>query len=230
MAMAGSTLALPRDWRLVALVGALCFPLSLAVVHIRTPVVAWLIPAPGIVAEASTAGLITLSAMVAALMIFTRRLRAHSRRMRVALNNMSQGLCMFDSHERLVVCNRRYTEMYGLPPKPHGPVRPCGNCSNTEKPRAASRAMSRSTGAISSLRWCKATRRAKRRNPTMGGRSSSTISRCRVAAGWRRTRISPSGAAPSASVLRCKSRQRSARRSSKQSPASAAGSKTCSAR
>ena len=117
MATAGSTLALPRDWRLVALVGALCFPLSLAVLHIRTPVVAWLIPAPGIVAEASTAGLITLSAMVAALMIFTRRLRAHSRRMRVALNNMSQGLCMFDSHERLVVCNRRYTEMYGLPPE-----------------------------------------------------------------------------------------------------------------
>ncbi len=35
--------------------------------------------------------------------------------MRVALNNMSQGLCMFDGHERLVVSNRRYAEMYALP-------------------------------------------------------------------------------------------------------------------
>ena len=31
-----------------------------------------------------------------------------------ALNNMSQGLCMFDSAERLVVCNDRYIDMYGL--------------------------------------------------------------------------------------------------------------------
>jgi diguanylate cyclase (GGDEF)-like protein len=31
-----------------------------------------------------------------------------------ALNNMSQGLAMFDSANRLVVCNRRYLEMYGL--------------------------------------------------------------------------------------------------------------------
>jgi diguanylate cyclase (GGDEF)-like protein len=31
-----------------------------------------------------------------------------------ALNNMSQGLCMFDSGERLLVCNDRYIEMYNL--------------------------------------------------------------------------------------------------------------------
>ena len=32
-----------------------------------------------------------------------------------ALNNMSQGLCMFDGEHRLVVCNARYAQMYGLP-------------------------------------------------------------------------------------------------------------------
>jgi len=32
-----------------------------------------------------------------------------------AIENMSQGLCMFDAHERLVVCNRRFGEMYRLP-------------------------------------------------------------------------------------------------------------------
>jgi diguanylate cyclase (GGDEF)-like protein len=31
-----------------------------------------------------------------------------------ALNNMSQGLATFDSSARLVICNRRYLEMYGL--------------------------------------------------------------------------------------------------------------------
>jgi len=31
-----------------------------------------------------------------------------------ALNNMSQGLVMFDSSHRLMVCNRRYLEIYGL--------------------------------------------------------------------------------------------------------------------
>ena len=44
-----------------------------------------------------------------------QRLRTHNRRMRVALDNMSQGLCMFDRNERLVVCNQRYKEMYHLP-------------------------------------------------------------------------------------------------------------------
>jgi diguanylate cyclase (GGDEF)-like protein len=32
-----------------------------------------------------------------------------------AINNMSQGLCFFDSAHRLVVCNDRYLDMYDLP-------------------------------------------------------------------------------------------------------------------
>ncbi|MEM7425617.1 MAG: PAS-domain containing protein [Pseudomonadota bacterium] len=34
----------------------------------------------------------------------------------VALNNMIQGLCMFDSEQRLLLCNRQYLEMYGFSP------------------------------------------------------------------------------------------------------------------
>ena len=34
-----------------------------------------------------------------------------------ALNNMSQGLAMFDRNHRLVVCNARYAEVYDLPPE-----------------------------------------------------------------------------------------------------------------
>lgn len=39
------------------------------------------------------------------------------RRFDAALNNMSQGLCMLDSSLRVIVCNRRYLEMYGLSPE-----------------------------------------------------------------------------------------------------------------
>ena len=35
----------------------------------------------------------------------------------IALNNMTQGVVMYDAHERLVVCNRRYVEMYGMSPE-----------------------------------------------------------------------------------------------------------------
>jgi len=30
------------------------------------------------------------------------------------LNNMSQGILLFDSELKLVICNQRYIEMYGL--------------------------------------------------------------------------------------------------------------------
>ncbi len=46
-----------------------------------------------------------------------RRLATSEATVDAALNNMSQGLAMFDSSNRLVVCNRRYLEMYGLSPE-----------------------------------------------------------------------------------------------------------------
>jgi diguanylate cyclase (GGDEF)-like protein len=44
----------------------------------------------------------------------TRRLALEKQRLDTAINNMSQGLIMFDSAERLVVCNDFYIDMYGL--------------------------------------------------------------------------------------------------------------------
>ncbi|HVV63080.1 MAG TPA: methyl-accepting chemotaxis protein [Pseudolabrys sp.] len=35
----------------------------------------------------------------------------------IAMNNMSQGLVMFDMAERMVLCNERYIELYGLSPE-----------------------------------------------------------------------------------------------------------------
>ncbi len=37
-----------------------------------------------------------------------------NKRFHAALENMSQGLCMFDSDQRLIVCNELYASMYGL--------------------------------------------------------------------------------------------------------------------
>jgi len=69
---------------------------------------------------AALTGFVCLLVGVALAQIMLRRRaearaeRAHNLLLDTALNNMSQGLCMFDAEARLVVCNRRYIEMYGL--------------------------------------------------------------------------------------------------------------------
>jgi diguanylate cyclase (GGDEF)-like protein len=69
-------------------------------------------------------GLAALTVAVMILLIVRQLAHAHTLSMRslalekqrldTALNNMSQGLIMFDSAERVVVCNDRYIPMYGL--------------------------------------------------------------------------------------------------------------------
>jgi len=98
MAEATSAFAAPRDWRLVALIGVICFPAAFLLTR-----------------SVDLSGLATLAVLVIAFGVRAQRLRTHNRRMRVALDNMSQGLCMFGRNERLVVCNQRYKEMYHLP-------------------------------------------------------------------------------------------------------------------
>jgi diguanylate cyclase (GGDEF)-like protein len=43
-----------------------------------------------------------------------RDLQAQNIRFDIAINNMTQGLLLFDPSERLIVCNQRYIAMYGL--------------------------------------------------------------------------------------------------------------------
>ncbi|HEX8167944.1 MAG TPA: EAL domain-containing protein, partial [Beijerinckiaceae bacterium] len=58
-----------------------------------------------------------LAATHAALQKINGELARHNLRFDTALNNMTHGLCMFDGERRLIVCNRRYVEMYGLSPE-----------------------------------------------------------------------------------------------------------------
>jgi PAS domain-containing protein len=72
-----------------------------------------------------------LGGAAAAGLFATGRRRAQSRLLRAALNNMTQGLCMFDSAARLVLCNDRYLEMYRLQPelsRPGTPLRELLTC------------------------------------------------------------------------------------------------------
>ena len=46
--------------------------------------------------------------------IFYRRAVRKCHVLDIALNNMSQGLVMFDQAERMVICNDRYIDLYGL--------------------------------------------------------------------------------------------------------------------
>jgi diguanylate cyclase (GGDEF)-like protein len=46
-----------------------------------------------------------------------RELSVEKLRLDTAINNMGQGLLLFDASERLIVCNNRYIEMYGLSPE-----------------------------------------------------------------------------------------------------------------
>ncbi len=48
------------------------------------------------------------------LLRISRKLHAKNSQFDVALNNMIQGLCMFDRDQRLSVCNRRYLDIYGF--------------------------------------------------------------------------------------------------------------------
>ncbi|MBR1148888.1 EAL domain-containing protein [Bradyrhizobium sp. AUGA SZCCT0431] len=43
-----------------------------------------------------------------------QRLTLEKQRLDTAVNNMTQGLLLFDSSQRLVICNQRYLDMYGL--------------------------------------------------------------------------------------------------------------------
>ena len=112
---AASAPEISRDWRLVALIGCVCFPASFALFHFVVPLGAWVAAAPELLVSALCAGLTTVLAMLIAGILITRRMQVDNRRMRVAINNMSQGLCMFDRNERLVVCNRSYMDLYQLP-------------------------------------------------------------------------------------------------------------------
>jgi diguanylate cyclase (GGDEF)-like protein len=100
------------------------FPLSIiATTTVATALTDW---------RAQTRSLIVAAGLVALVVGFTlsliarklskqhkdskQRLALEKERLDTAVNNMSQGLLLYDSDARLVLCNQRYLEMYNLSP------------------------------------------------------------------------------------------------------------------
>ena len=47
--------------------------------------------------------------------VLVQHFRRQSMQLDAALNNLSQGVCMYDAGQRIIFCNDRYAEIYGLP-------------------------------------------------------------------------------------------------------------------
>lgn len=96
-------LTMQRDWRLVVVAAVVCFLACLTAVLSS--------PASVAIALASVTG-----AVLSVGLIFTfakRRMKDTDRLLHIAMNNMTQGVVMFE-FSRLVVCNEQYLTMYGL--------------------------------------------------------------------------------------------------------------------
>jgi methyl-accepting chemotaxis protein len=112
-----------RNWKLVVVTGVAGFVVGFGVFAVSGA--GWMAallsgPQAGVVV-ALPFGL--GAAALAGLFVNGRR-RKQARMLRAALNNMTQGLCMFDSSARLVLCNERYVEMYSLRPELAAPGTP----------------------------------------------------------------------------------------------------------
>ena len=68
------------------------------------------------IAVAASSVLLIVITLYLIFRLMTRRLSIEKQRLDTAINNMTQGLLLFDAAKRLIVCNRRYIEMYGLSP------------------------------------------------------------------------------------------------------------------
>ena len=64
-------------------------------------------------------------------------LKQLNRRIDIALNNMTHGLCMFDAEQKLIVCNKTYVQMYALTAELSKPGTLLADASRTIAPRSA---------------------------------------------------------------------------------------------
>ena len=119
-------LKLSRNWPLVMMAGAGGCAVGMVVFALcgtswivgvltgaATPVAALVVGLPFGLGAAAIAGLFV-----------NNRRRKQTRLFRAALNNMTQGLCMFDGAARLVLCNQVYIDMYHLQPEHARPGTP----------------------------------------------------------------------------------------------------------
>ena len=93
------------------------YPLFIVVgVEVGAALAAWNEGALSILAAAGILMIVITAVVFAGAHQAATRLRGQNLQFDAAINNMGQGLCMFDPQHRIVVCNDRYAQMYHLPP------------------------------------------------------------------------------------------------------------------
>jgi NO-binding membrane sensor protein with MHYT domain/methyl-accepting chemotaxis protein len=110
-----------------SIVAAVLLTLSIVSLHFTAMGAEQIVPDPGrtidefslsptslaLALGGTTLGMLGLALAVA----FVDRRQEHQWRLTTALNNMSQGLCMWSADGRLILCNERYVQMYGMDPQ-----------------------------------------------------------------------------------------------------------------
>jgi diguanylate cyclase (GGDEF)-like protein/PAS domain S-box-containing protein len=106
-----------RDWRTVVFAGVLGLVVTLAVTEVIGTYSASLTLLS--IALAAVVGSLCGAYLVGTVSASRVRQKLSEQNMRLdgAINNMIQGLCMFDAQNRLLVWNERYRAMYGIDPR-----------------------------------------------------------------------------------------------------------------
>lgn len=104
-----------RGWRIAIFAGVLAIAATLAMAE---AVYVFSVP-PGTILFTLIAVAIVLGVCLVASMStrIRQKMSEQNLQLDVALNNMNQGLCMFDAQNRLVVWNERYRDMYNIDPR-----------------------------------------------------------------------------------------------------------------
>jgi methyl-accepting chemotaxis protein len=113
------------DDRRTIVIGALLLTLAIVALHFTAMGALEVVPDPrraitplavsptSLAIAVAGVALSLLSTSIAAA-FFAGRLREQNERLATALNNMAHGLSMLDGSARLIICNERYRELYGL--------------------------------------------------------------------------------------------------------------------
>jgi methyl-accepting chemotaxis protein len=119
------TIALKRNDVRSSLLAALCLTLAIVSHHFTAMGAVEIVPdptrmitslslSPTSLALAVASAAISILSMSLVSALADRRVSDKSLLLNTVLNNMTQGVVMFDDHERFIICNDRYLEMYNL--------------------------------------------------------------------------------------------------------------------
>jgi methyl-accepting chemotaxis protein len=143
LAMAALTVAVRPRTVFTTLVAAVLLTLAIALLHFTAMGAVEITPDPSRTLNANSLSPMWLAAVVISLAAavlstsligaFADRFQRTNAQLAMALNNMPQGLCMFDGAFQLVVCNDRYRSLYDLTPEQTVPGTPLRRLLETRR-------------------------------------------------------------------------------------------------